>query len=219
MTNEEILLTVNERSIVRKKLNTLKTQGVVPAVLHTPGHESKNIEAGQIELEKVVKKAGKHHPVNLKIDGKKQLSIIKDVDVDPKKHTVRHVVFGAIRSDEKVETEVPVEIVGDSEAEKKSLLLIKQLDAIKIEALPKDLIDSIELDVTSLSEVGDKLHVSDLTVPAGVTVITEQEHTLVTVEETPAQISEESSEGDETTADETQSSDNSPEETKESNES
>ena len=104
------------------KLNSIKIQGKVPAVLHNADGNSTVIEGNEIEIEKVVKLAGKHHPVSLSIDGKKQLSIIKDIDFDPKKHKLRHVVFGSIRSDEKVETEVPIVLEGDSEAEKKSLL-------------------------------------------------------------------------------------------------
>lgn len=96
--------------------------------------------------------------------------------------------------DEKVETEVPVHLVGEIPAERASLLVIRQLDHVVIEALPKDLIDSLEVDASKLVEIGDKIFVSDIVVPAGVTILTELEHPIATVEESKAQMSEEAAE-------------------------
>ena len=69
--------------------------------------------------------------------------------------------------------------------------MIRQLDAVEIEALPKDLIDEIVLDASSLAEIGDKLTVADISVPTGVTIITAADHPIAVVEETKAQMSEE----------------------------
>jgi large subunit ribosomal protein L25 len=62
---------------------------------------------------------------------------------------------------------------------------------VEVEALPKDLPDELVLDITSLAEIGDKLMASDLVIPSGVTMITEPDILIVSVEETKAQISEE----------------------------
>ena len=57
--------------------------------------------------------------------------------------------------------------------------------------MPKDLIDELNVDGTHLVEINDKLHVSDIIVPDGVTILTEPETTIAVVEETKAQMSEE----------------------------
>lgn len=187
MSNEEISLVLITREQVGKGLGKLKREGKVPTVIHAPGKDSIITSAEYVDLLKVYKQAGKHHPVNVTIGTEKYLTIIKDADFEPKKNTLRHVVFGTINKDVKVETEVPIHFDGESPAQKKSLLIIKQLDHVKIEALPKDLPDSVSLSIESLSEIGDKLNVADITPIPGVTILTEPEHSVAIVEETPAQ--------------------------------
>jgi len=143
------------------------------------------------DIAKVFTVAGKHHPVVLNLDGKSQSVIIKDVDIDPVKNLIAHVVFQAIRQDEKIETEVPITMVGDSPAQKVGLLLIPHLNVVEVEALPRDLPDELTLDISSLAEIGDKLTAASLVIPSGVTMITEPDILIVSVEETKAQISEE----------------------------
>ncbi len=190
MSNEEIALVVTERKVLGKQVKHLRRDGQIPAVLHDHGQPSKIVMAPTTEMTKVYQTAGKHHPVTLTIGKQSHLAIIKDVDFDPKKHQMRHVVFNAIKQDEKVETEVPVHVTGEIPAQKTGLMVITNLDAIEIEALPKDLIDELNVDGSGLVEIGDKIHVSDLVVPAGVTILTDPEHPIATVEETKEQISE-----------------------------
>lgn len=193
MSSDQIALTLQPREVIGKGLNQLRQGGQVPAVIHDHGKDSVHVMASQSELNKVYAAAGKHHPVNLSVGSQKYMALIKDADFEPRKHTLRHVVFNAIKADEKQQTEVPVHFVEDAEipAEKAGLMVIRNLDAVEIEALPKDLIDEIIVDPTKLVEIGDKLTVADLTVPASVTIITEPEHAIATVEETKAQMSEE----------------------------
>ena len=191
MSNEEIALVLQEREVLGKQVKQLRNDGNIPAVIHDHGKPSIIVMASTIEMTKAYLAAGKHHPINLTIGGKKHLAIIKDVDFDPKKRQLRHVVFNAIAQDQKVQTEVPIHLEGDIPAEKVGLMVITNLDTVEIEALPKDLIDEFKLDASSLTEIGDKLTVADLKVPTGVTILTELEHPIVTIEETKEQISEE----------------------------
>jgi large subunit ribosomal protein L25 len=184
VSGQDITLSVAERTVQGKAVRQLRRDGMIPAVIHDHGNDSIVVMVATGDVARAYKQAGKHHPV----------TIIKDVDFDPKKQQMRHVVFNSIKTDEKVETEVPVHLVGEIPAEKVSLMVIRQLDHVVIEALPKDLIDSLEVDATGLVEIGDKVFVSDIKVPAGVTILTEAEHPIATVEETKAQISEEAEE-------------------------
>jgi large subunit ribosomal protein L25 len=194
MSGKDITLSVEARTVQGKAVKQLRRDGMTPAVIHDHGAESKIVMAPSTEIIKIYKEAGKHHPVNLTFGTEKYMAIIKDVDIDPKKQELRHVVFNAIKQDEKVETEVPVHLTGEIPAEKVSLMVIRQLDHVVIEALPKDLIDSLEVDATKLIEIGDKIFVSDIVVPHGVTILTEAEHPIAGVEESKAQISEEAEE-------------------------
>lgn len=193
MSDADVSLALQEREIIGKKVRGLRRQGLVPAVIHDHGKASQHVMAPTVEITKAYLHAGKHHPINLNVGSKKYMALIKDVDFDPRKHGLRHVVFNAIKADEKQQTEVPVHFTADAEipAEKAGLMVIRTLDAVEIEALPKDLIDALEVDPSGLVEIGDKVSVSDIKVPAGVTILTEPEHSIAVVEETKAQMSEE----------------------------
>ncbi len=196
MSQDTITLTLEKRDVVGKGLNKLRREGKMPAVIHNHGKESIVVIGPYIEMLKVYQQAGKHHPVTVQVGSEKYMALIRSVDFEPKKNQLRHVVFNAIKQDEKQKTEVPVHFVEDAEipAEKAGLMVIKQLDAVEIEALPKDLIDELTVDPSGLTEIGDKITVADIKVPEGITILTEAEHPIATVEETKAQMSEEAEE-------------------------
>jgi large subunit ribosomal protein L25 len=192
VSGQDIALKVEKREILGKAVRQLRRDGIVPAVIHDHGKESQHVMASFIEITKAYQAAGKHHPINVTLGNKKYMALIKDVDFEPRKHMVRHVVFNAIAADEKQQTEVPIHFVeGEIPAEKSGYMVIRQLDAVEIEALPKDLIDELTIDASSLVEIGDKITVADIIAPAGVEILTDAEHPIAVVEETKAQMSEE----------------------------
>lgn len=194
MGGQNIALTVQKRTVEGKAVKHLRRDGQVPAVIHDHGKESKVVQVPYNELIKVYREAGKYHPLELTLGKDNYMALIKHIDFEPKKHQIRHVVFNAIKQDQEVETEVPVVLEGEIPAEKAGLMIITTLSHVEIKALPKDLIDELKVDASSLAEIGDKIHVSDIKVPAGVTITTEPENVVAGVEETKAQISEEETE-------------------------
>lgn len=191
MSSEEISLALEKREVLGKGLNQMRAGGQIPAVIHDHGKDSVHVMAKSGDIVKVYQAAGKHHPVNLTVGSKKYMALIKDVEFEPRKHTVLHVVFNAIAADEKQQTEVPVHLTGEIPAEKAGLMVIRQLDVVDIEALPRDLIDELTVDASGLTEIGDKLTVADIVLPKGIEMLTELDHPIAVIEETKAQISEE----------------------------
>jgi len=194
MSSGDIVLKLQKREVVGKGLAKIRKDGLIPAVVHDHGKPSVVVMGVYSDIAKVFTEAGKHHPVQLDIDGKSETVIIKEVDINPVKNLIAHVVFQAIRQDEKIETEVPITMEGDSPAQKLGLMLISHLSVVEVEAFPKDLPDKIILDISTLSEIGDKLTVANLVIPDRVTIISDPENLIVSVEETKAQISEEAEE-------------------------
>jgi large subunit ribosomal protein L25 len=200
MVNIDAPVKLEQRTVVGKGLNQLRGDGVVPAVIHNHGQPSVHVMGPEMELVKIYQAAGKHHPLNLEVGSDKYLALIKDAHFDPVRRKLQHVVFQAIRQDEKVEAEVPIRLEGDIPAEKVGLMVLHQLDAVEIEALPRDLPDELVVLTESLAELHDKITVADLQVPAGVTVLTDAEHPIATVVETKAMISEEEAAAEEAEA-------------------
>lgn len=192
MSEDKIAVELQERTVIRKGLKGLRQEGMVPAVIHNHGQESLLVMGDFIKLTKVYNSAGKHHPVEISVGGKQHLALIKDVDYEPAKHMLRHIVFQAIKQNEEVEAEIPVVFKEDVEipAEKRSLLVLKQLDHVEVKALPRDLPDQLVVDPSSLNDVGDTLSVADIKAPSGVTIMTEPDTNIATVEMPRDQIAE-----------------------------
>jgi len=191
MSDIDAPVKLEQRTVLGKGLNRLRHDGVVPAVIHNHGQQSVHVMAPEMELTRIYQAAGKHHPLNLEVGSDKYLALIKDAHFDPVKRRLQHVVFQAIRRDEKVEAEVPIRLDGDIPAEKVGLMVLHQLDAVEFEALPKDLPDELVVSAEKLAELHDKITVGDLQVPAGVTILTDADHPIATVVETRAQVAEE----------------------------
>jgi large subunit ribosomal protein L25 len=185
---------LTERGTVRKGLGQLRRDGMTPAVIHNHGKDSVLVMAPEVTLTKVYNAAGKHHPLELKVGADKYLALIKDAHYNPVKRSIEHVVFQAINRNEKVETEVPIHLEGEAPAEKVGLMILRQLDTVQIEAFPRNLPDQLLVDASKLAELHDTITVADIVVPEGVTILTNADHPIAAVVETPAQVSEEASE-------------------------
>lgn len=188
--SEDITLTAQKREVLGKKVKQLRNEGQTPAVIHERGKDSVYVSVPALEFQKAYSSGGKHHAIKLDVDGKKYTTIIKEVVNAPASSTVMHAVFQAIKEDEKVAAEIPLRLVGEIPAERASLLVLKNLDHVTVEALPKYLIDVVEVDASSLAEVGNKLHVSDIKVPSTVTIKNDPEYVIATVEMPKDQIAE-----------------------------
>jgi large subunit ribosomal protein L25 len=124
-----------------------------------------------VATEKVLQKAGYHSPIDLDVAGKKQLAIVKDVDIDPVSRKIVNIEFQAISANEVVEATTPIVIVNFEASEASKIYhfaLTQAIEEIDIKAKPADLPKSLELDAANLKEVDDKLTIADLVLPKGV---------------------------------------------------
>jgi large subunit ribosomal protein L25 len=188
---EDITVALHKREVTGKSVKHLRAEGQVPAVIHDHGKASVVVVGQYADLLKTYQRAGKHHPVEVTADGKHYTALIKSVEFDPRKHQLRHVVFNAVKANEKVTAEVPVRIKlsegnESTPAERAGLVVLEQLDAVEIEAVPSKLPQVLEFDGEKLVEVGDHATVADLIIPQGVTVKTDASHPLATVFEPAA---------------------------------
>jgi len=185
---EKVELTVTLRDITGKKVANLRKDGQIPAIVYGHDFPAQSVMADEVPMTKAVHRAGKHHPVELMIDGKKSLAMIKSTDFDPVRHTIRHVAFNVVRMNEEVETEVPVVVVGTGEtpAEKAGLVVLTGTDTVQVKALPNNLPDQLEVPGDRLVEIGDHLTVADIKAPRGVTIVSDPELVVANVYEPSA---------------------------------
>ncbi len=190
MSNEEITLSAKKREVLGKQVRRLRSNGQTPAVIHERGKDSLHVLVDAGEFKKVYISAGKHHAIKVDVEGKKFTTLLKDVVFAPARNDILHAVFQAIKEDQKVVAELPLKLSDEIPAERANLLVLRSLNRINVEALPKDLIDSVEVDASSLAAVGDKLHVSDIKLPSTIELKTDPEMVIASVEMPKDQIAE-----------------------------
>jgi len=167
---DKINLTLDVRELQGKKAARLRKEGIVPGVVYGHGFDPILVQAEYSLVEKAVRDAGKHTPVNITIDGKKRISLIKDIDRHPTKARLRHVSFHAVKANEIVHAEVPIHLIGSGEsiAEKAGLIVLQAIEIVEIKAKPGDLPESLEISIAELATDDDKILLSDITLPEGV---------------------------------------------------
>ena len=159
-------LNAEVRKISGRKVKTLRNQGLLPANVYGKKIKSEAVQVNLKEFAKVFAQVGETGLVNLAIkNGKTQEKavLISNVQLNPVTDTVIHVDFRQVDLTEKITAEVPVEITGESPAEKQSLgTVVQYLDEIEVEALPADLPEKFIVDVSSLSEVDQAVTAKEL---------------------------------------------------------
>lgn len=166
----EYKLTLEKREATGKKLKDLRTKGLIPSVVYG-GKEPVLVASEYVATEKVLEKAGYHSPIDLDIEGKKRLAIVKDVAIDPVSRKIMNVEFQAISAKEVVEATTPIVIVNfeGSEASKTFHFALNQaMEEIDVKAKPADLPKELEIDASGMKEVDDKIVISDIVLPKGV---------------------------------------------------
>ncbi|HVD01447.1 MAG TPA: 50S ribosomal protein L25 [Candidatus Dormibacteraeota bacterium] len=180
----DLKLKASKRTVNGRHVRKLRTEGVVPGVVYGHRSESEAVTLDAAEFRRVFARAGRTHLVDLEMDGgRAQKVLIKEVQTHPRFDGAQHVDLFRIDLKEKLQIDVPVTIVGESPAVKRGDgdLLIS-LHAVRVECLPSDIPEAIEVDVAGLKEVDDAVRVHDLKFPDGVTILTGGDEMIVKVQ-------------------------------------
>ena len=156
-------LKAEDRKIEGRKVKALRKQNVIPANIFGNKIKSKSIQVSLKDFENLYKEVGETGVINLDFGSEKRPVLVHDVQLNPKTDEVLHIDFHQVDLKEKIEAEVPVELTGESPAEKQSLgTVVQYVNEIKVEALPGDLPEKFVVDVSELSEVDQAVFVKDL---------------------------------------------------------
>ena len=156
------------RKITGRKVKTLRKEGLIPANIYGKKVKSQAIQVMALDFKKAYEEAGETGLISLKVQGEKgkaedRAVLVSNVQIDPLSDAAVHVDFRQVDLKEKVTASVPVELVGESPAEKGSLgTVVQYIDEIEVEALPTDLPEKFEVDASGLTEVDQAVFVSDL---------------------------------------------------------
>lgn len=184
MSKQRIELTVTTREIGRANSRELRVNKMVPAVIYG-AMENQNVSVHVNDILKYNTRAYENALLTLKSSDSKlngKVALIKSVQVNPLSRRPEHVDFFALDMNKAVRVSVEIKIEGKAIGLAEGGLLNIVMRSVEIECLPTAIPDFLTLDVSNLG-VGDSLHASELTMPAGVKLISRPEVTLAAVVE------------------------------------
>jgi large subunit ribosomal protein L25 len=185
MAGERTKLVVTAREkLGSAESRRLRRQGLVPGVLYGDG-EPVSICVAERELRRALTgEAGLHSILDVEIDGKGKThaSILKEYQLDPVRGGVTHVDLQEVRLDRPIHAFVSVHLAGGEDAPgvREGGVLSQPLREINVEALPLEVPEHIELDVSGMA-TGDTLRIGDIQAPEGVTLLDDPETVIATV--------------------------------------
>lgn len=168
-----------------EKAKALRQIDYIPGVVYGAGKDNFIVKMKKNELEKAFGQAGESNLINLKIDNKTSAKvIIKGVEKDWVLNKITHVDFFVVDMDKKIRTEIPLQFTGESSAvEMLGGTLVKGITHVNVECMPGDLVDHININLSSLKEIGDHIRLSDIKIPEGMEILDSMDETIALVAE------------------------------------
>jgi len=168
----------------KTKAKSLRRQGFIPAIIYGRDSKNKMVAVDKIAFTKVFKNTGQTGIIQLKYGEKDKNVLVYEIEYHPVTDEVNHIDFFAVKMNEKITTNVPLEFVGESLAVKElDGILIRQKDEVEVEALPGDLPQVIEVNIEVLKTFDDVIYVKNLQVAEGVKILDDVEEVIAMIEE------------------------------------
>ena len=172
------------RAVTGKKVKTLRKQGMVPVHLYGNGLDSGAFQVDALILQKLLRQVGTNIPLSVKLKGKgaQNICFVREVQRHPVTEDLLHVDFMQVDVSQTVRAEVPIVFEGTAPAVRSmGGTLLQSIQSILVESLPLDVPASIEIDVSDLDDFEKSIHVSDISVDAEVTIITNSDDLIARV--------------------------------------
>jgi large subunit ribosomal protein L25 len=178
---EKIELQAETREETGRKVRYVAKKRI-PAVVYGHGFETKNIWVDQTSFNRAFDNAGTSTIITLSVDSDKSFgTLVHDFQANPITNDIMHVDFFHVRMDEKVETNIPLVITGESAAIKNLGGVLNSLESLSIRALPGDLVHEIIVDISAIATFDDRITIADLNISDALEVLTDLDTPVATV--------------------------------------
>jgi len=200
MAGERIKLEVKEREHRGSAdARRLRRDGYIPGVLYGRGKQPHAICVPERDLRRVLTGAGGLHAIlDVVLEGQKttHASILKDYQQDPIRGHISHIDLQEVRLDQPIQASVTVQLVGEPVGVKEGGVLSQVQREINVEALPMEIPDHVDLDVSGMA-IGDTMRLADLAPMDGVTYLDNPEETVLATVTLPTRVEEPEEEAEE----------------------
>lgn len=157
------ILKAEQRKLSGRKVKTIRTQGLIPGNIYGKKIKSEAVQVDKKEFETLYKEVGETGLITLQVGSEDHPVLVNNVQKHPISDEPIHIDFRQVDLKTKVTAAVPVEVTGESPAEKQAIgTVVQYLKEVEIEALPTDLLEKFEVDTSGLAEVDQAIYVKDL---------------------------------------------------------
>jgi len=178
---ETATLTVQTRDM-KTTAHNLRKESILPGVYYGKGIKPVSLQMDYQSFRKVFLKTGTNSLIDLSIDGKNEKVLVHDLEYHPLTGAIAHVDFIHVNLKEEVTTHIPIETVGVAPAVKAFGAILNTVKhELNVKCLPLDLPHTIQVDLSSLTDLSSSIHISDLVAPKGVKFMDNPEDVVVTV--------------------------------------
>ncbi len=189
---DRIELEIAPREVLGKATKKLRREGIIPA--NITGHNEPP-QAVQIDAVLFDKLRRAHHSTSLLTlkmpDATTQTALIRHVEHAPKSGKIIHVDFSRVSLTERITAKVPLNFVGESIAVKnEGGVLLHLVEAIEVEYQASNIVDSVDVDISTITEIDGAIHAGEVKLPQGFTLITDPAEPIAKVASTRAEVAE-----------------------------
>lgn len=189
----EYSLNAKARNVVGKEVRTLRREGFVPGVIYGPKTDPVHVQFNYRDVQVALMNAGGTNIIDIEVEDDKVYPVLaRDVQRDVIRGDILHVDFFAVDMQTKIRADIPVVLLNESPivASRKGIL-ITGTNTVTIETLPSKLLNSVEVDLATLEEMGDTIYISDLQLDEEISIINDPDEMLAKVVQPSAARAEE----------------------------
>ena len=192
---DTLTLTLDPRTLLGKKVKNLRKAGIIPVHLYGQGVDSQSLQCEAKTLYRLLAEAGMNTPITVNIPGQEEtkLTFIREIQWHPVRGELLHVDFLNVDVANEITTSVPIALTGDAPAVHTvpDATVAQLLREVEVSALPLDVPAEIPVDLGMLVDAGDAIRLSDISLPEGVTPLTDADEVIARIEIVRAEIVEE----------------------------
>jgi large subunit ribosomal protein L25 len=187
---EQAELIIAPRTVTGKATKRLRKAGIIPANIFGHNQPSQAVQVEVTAFERLRKARATKNVLLLKIDNATpQMALIRHIEHDAISGKVLHIDFARVSLDERISVKVPLHFVGEAPGVKnEGGVLIHIMDALEVECLASQIVDSLDVDVSGLAEIDDILHARDVKLPENYTLVIDPNEPIVKVGATRAEV-------------------------------
>lgn len=179
---DKVILQATKRNVTGRKVGALRREGKLPAVMYGSSFSSTPILLDLHDASLALRDVSSSTIVYINLDGKEYATLVQDKQRNYILGTYLHLDFRVVDMNVAVAVMVPVELVGEAPAiQSLGGMLMHEMIEVEVEALPGDLPESIQVDVSALTDYEARITVGDLVVGKKVTVLTDPEQIVAFV--------------------------------------